>query len=90
MGSTRGGVGLIITGYAYVTPDGRNPYPGMLGIHDDALIPRYRELVDHVHDHGARIVLHALNALQQNGGDHAMATLCIGGGQGIAAVFEKL
>jgi acetyl-CoA C-acetyltransferase len=38
---------------------------------------------------GARIVLHALNALQQNGGDHAMATLCIGGGQGGAMLLAR-
>ncbi len=38
---------------------------------------------------GARIVLHALNALQQGGGDHAIATLCIGGGQGGAMLLAR-
>ncbi|MGB5589890.1 MAG: acetyl-CoA C-acyltransferase, partial [Gammaproteobacteria bacterium] len=38
---------------------------------------------------GARIVLHALNALQQSGGDHAIATLCIGGGQGGAMLLAR-
>ncbi len=31
---------------------------------------------------GARIVLHALKVLERTGADRAMATLCIGGGQG--------
>jgi len=53
----RGGVGLIITGYAYVSPDGRNPYTGMLAIDRDELVPRYRELVDHVHEHGAKLAV---------------------------------
>jgi 2,4-dienoyl-CoA reductase-like NADH-dependent reductase (Old Yellow Enzyme family) len=53
----RGGVGLIVTGYAYVSTDGRNPFAGMLGIDRDELIPRYRELVDHVHEHGAKLAM---------------------------------
>lgn len=53
----RGGVGLIISGYAYVCADGRNPFPGMLGIDRDEHIPRYRELVEHVHGHGAALAL---------------------------------
>lgn len=38
---------------------------------------------------GARIVLHALNALKQNDGRRAIATLCIGGGQGGAMLLER-
>ena len=48
----RGGAGAVITGYAYVRPDGI-ANPGMLGMHDDALIPRYRELANAIHDGGA-------------------------------------
>jgi len=51
----RGGVGLIITGYVYVSADGRNPFGRMLGIDRDEHVPRLRELVDHVHGHGAKI-----------------------------------
>lgn len=50
-----GGAGLIITGYAHVVAD-EQPNPHMLGMHDDALVPAYRELVDAVHERGARIV----------------------------------
>jgi acetyl-CoA C-acetyltransferase len=28
--------------------------------------------------------------LQRTGGRHALVTMCIGGGQGIAAVFERM
>jgi acetyl-CoA C-acetyltransferase len=38
---------------------------------------------------GARIVLHALNALKRNNGRRAIATLCIGGGQGGAMLLER-
>lgn len=38
---------------------------------------------------GARIVLHALKTLEQTGADHAIATLCIGGGQGGAMLLAR-
>jgi len=39
---------------------------------------------------GALITVKALYELQRIGGRYALVTMCIGGGQGIAAVFEKL
>lgn len=39
---------------------------------------------------GARIVLHALNVLERNDWSTAMATLCIGGGQGGAMLVERI
>lgn len=39
---------------------------------------------------GAFIATKALYELQRIGGKYALATMCIGGGQGIAAVFERL
>jgi 2,4-dienoyl-CoA reductase-like NADH-dependent reductase (Old Yellow Enzyme family) len=50
-----GGVGLIITGYAFTSRDGRCAFPGMSGIDRDEHIPRYRQLVDMVHENGAAI-----------------------------------
>ena len=38
---------------------------------------------------GARVVLHALKALQRTGGKRAAASLCIGGGQGGALLLER-
>ncbi len=38
---------------------------------------------------GALITVKALHELQRTGGRYALVTMCIGGGQGIAAVFER-
>ncbi len=38
---------------------------------------------------GARIVLHALRVLERDGGRYAMASLCVGGGQGGAMLVER-
>jgi acetyl-CoA C-acetyltransferase len=39
---------------------------------------------------GAIITVKALYELQRTGGRYALVTMCIGGGQGIAAVFERI
>ncbi len=39
---------------------------------------------------GAIIVAKAIHELHRTGGRYALATMCIGGGQGIAAIFERL
>jgi 3-oxoadipyl-CoA thiolase len=39
---------------------------------------------------GARIAMTALNALETHGGKRAIATMCIGVGQGIAVLIEKV
>lgn len=39
---------------------------------------------------GAVIATKAIHELQRTGGKYALATMCIGGGQGIAVVFERL
>ncbi len=39
---------------------------------------------------GAIITIKALYELERVGGRYALATMCIGGGQGIAAVFERI
>jgi acetyl-CoA acyltransferase len=39
---------------------------------------------------GARLALTAVNALEQSGGKQAIATMCIGVGQGIAALIERV
>lgn len=38
---------------------------------------------------GAILVVKALYELARSGGRYAMVTMCIGGGQGIAAIFER-
>jgi acetyl-CoA C-acetyltransferase len=39
---------------------------------------------------GAIITIKALYELQRSGGRYALVTMCIGGGQGIAAIFERI
>jgi acetyl-CoA C-acetyltransferase len=39
---------------------------------------------------GAIITVKALYELQRSGGRYALVTMCIGGGQGIAAIFERV
>ena len=39
---------------------------------------------------GAVLAVKALHELQRIGGKYALVTMCIGGGQGIAAIFERV
>jgi acetyl-CoA acetyltransferase len=39
---------------------------------------------------GARIILAAANQLQRSGGRYALATMCIGVGQGYAVILERV
>src|ERR1700678_3927476 len=39
---------------------------------------------------GAILTVKALYELRRTGGRYALVTMCIGGGQGIAAVFERI
>lgn len=56
-----GGVGLILTGYAYVLPEGKQN-PGKMGMDDDALVPRLRELTRRVHAKGGKIAAQLVHA----------------------------
>jgi 3-oxo-5,6-didehydrosuberyl-CoA/3-oxoadipyl-CoA thiolase len=39
---------------------------------------------------GARLAMTAISALEQSGGKRAVVTMCIGVGQGIAALIERV
>ena len=39
---------------------------------------------------GARLALTAVRQLQRTGGRHALVSLCIGVGQGLAAIIERV
>jgi len=39
---------------------------------------------------GAILTVKALYELRRTGGKYALVTMCIGGGQGIAAIFERM
>ena len=53
----KGEVGLINTGYAFVSRDGKSPFLRMQGIDSDEHIPKYRELVKHVHENNAKVAM---------------------------------
>lgn len=60
----KGGVGLVITGHAFIREEGRAA-PMQLGIYKDELIPGLRKLTDEVHANGGKIIIqlsHAGNA----------------------------
>ena len=52
----RGNVGLIITGHAYVSPEGQAA-PGQLGITTDGDVPSLKEMVGKIHDAGGKIAV---------------------------------
>jgi acetyl-CoA acyltransferase len=39
---------------------------------------------------GAKLTIQVLNDLKRNGGNYGMVTACVGGGQGIAGIIERL
>lgn len=61
----KGGIGLITTGFAFVCRDGKSPFIGMQGIDSDEHIPKYHELVEHVHQHGTKIAMQIVHCGRQ-------------------------
>lgn len=51
-----GGVGTIVTGYAFVRED-EQPSPGMMGIYNDSFVEEYKQLTDMVHKQNTNIVM---------------------------------
>ena len=52
----RGDVGLIITGHAYVSPEGKAA-PGQLGIYTDSHVTSLKKMVGEIHDAGGKIAV---------------------------------
>ncbi len=67
-----GGVGLIVTGGAYVHPQGRG-YEGCLGVHHDDLVPGLSELVKAVHQRSTPILLQLYHSGRQRRPDEGEA-----------------
>ena len=57
----KGGVGLIISSHAYVSPEGQGT-PWQLGIHKDELISKLRDLTSAVHKNSGKMVLQLAHA----------------------------
>jgi 2,4-dienoyl-CoA reductase-like NADH-dependent reductase (Old Yellow Enzyme family) len=60
-GLAEGGVGLLITGYTFIKPEGKQ-LAGTLGINTDAFKEDYKRLVKTVHDTGASIAMQLVHA----------------------------
>ena len=52
----KGGVGTIITGYAFIT-ENEQPNPGMMGIYEDSFIEEYKEFTGKIHSHDTNIIM---------------------------------
>jgi len=56
-----GGLGLIITGHAFVSPEGQAG-PWQLGVYSDECLSGLQQMAQAVHDHGGRIVMQLAHA----------------------------
>ena len=63
----QGGVGLIITGLSFVSRDGK--IDAMNGIDSDEHIPKYKELVDLVHENDSKIAMQIAHCGRQTTAD---------------------
>jgi 2,4-dienoyl-CoA reductase-like NADH-dependent reductase (Old Yellow Enzyme family) len=54
---SKNNIGGIITGFAYVSPDGKAMHPGQAGIHDKNSIGYLKKLTDTVHKNGSKLFL---------------------------------
>lgn len=57
----QGGVGLIISSHAYVSPEGQAG-PWQLGIYRDEFVPGFESMTQAVHDKGGKIVMQLAHA----------------------------
>jgi acetyl-CoA C-acetyltransferase len=90
-----------VRGAAFITPELNEPFAAQglvvlrdLGLADD--VPRVNPnggaiaLGHPLGMSGARLVTTAINQLRRTAGRYALCTMCIGVGQGIAVVVERL
>ncbi len=57
----KGKIGLIISGYTYISPEGKQ-LPGKMGIHTDDFADDFKRLTDKVHEHGGKIAIQLVHA----------------------------
>jgi 2,4-dienoyl-CoA reductase-like NADH-dependent reductase (Old Yellow Enzyme family) len=58
----------IITGFTYISPDGRAVHPGQAGIDSVEKIPYFRQVTDSVHKYGSKIYLQIAHTGRQTSG----------------------
>ena len=52
-----GGIGLIVTGFAYVSFPLGQAGVGQYGIYNDKMIPGWKQIIKEAHDHGSKIAM---------------------------------
>jgi len=52
----KGGIGLIVTGYAFVAQNGQ-VNPGQYGIYSDEMIPGWQRITEDIHNNGGKIAM---------------------------------
>ncbi len=58
-------IGGIITGFAYISPEGKAMQAGQAGIDHENKIPHYQELTGHIHNHEAKIFMQLVHSGRQ-------------------------
>jgi len=62
---SRNDIGGIITGFSYITKEGRAMHPGQAGIDDELKIPYFSKVTEEVHRNGSRIFMQIFHAGRQ-------------------------
>ena len=52
-----GGVGGIITGFAYISPEGKAMQPGQVGIYREEMVEYFSPVTEDVHEYGGKIFM---------------------------------
>ncbi|MFA5245645.1 MAG: NADH:flavin oxidoreductase [Pedobacter sp.] len=60
-----GGMGGIITGFAYISPDGKAMHPGQVGIDRQEMVEYFLPVIDEVHKYGCKIFMQLAHAGRQ-------------------------
>lgn len=61
----RGGMGAIITGFAYISEEGRSMQPGQAGMDSWEKVPLFAEMTERVHQQGVKVFLQLAHAGRQ-------------------------
>ena len=74
-----GGIGLIVTGFAYVSSPLGQAGAGQYGIYNDKMIPGWKQIIKEAHDNGSKIAMQivhgGINSLNFTGKDISLCAV---------------